>query len=89
MQFVVSSEDQERIIQWLHTEVYPEQIAHQKASGEFEGHRVAEQSWADGYPYDGAIGGGLTYEFTPTSIGVVFKVTSGDKVLDLTNYNDW
>ena len=42
------------------------------------------------YPYFGANGGDLTYEFTPTSIGLIVKVvhTSG-AVLDLTDYNSW
>jgi hypothetical protein len=42
-------------------------------------------------PYYGAIGGELTYMFTPTSLGVVVKVKheyTGD-VLDLTEYSDW
>ena len=39
--------------------------------------------------YKGAIGGGLTYCFTPTSIGTVIKVkcACGEEI-DLTNY-DW
>lgn len=45
----------------------------------------------DGYPYSGAIGGTLTYSFTPTSIGVVFKVKDNlsGEVLDLTDYDSW
>ena len=47
--------------------------------------------WARGVPYGGAIGGALTYEFTPTGLGVVTKVRfSGyDEVLDLTEYDSW
>jgi hypothetical protein len=37
----------------------------------------------------GAIGGATTYSFTPTGLGVIFKVTHFDKELDLTNYADW
>jgi hypothetical protein len=37
----------------------------------------------------GAIGGATTYSFTPTGLGVIFKVTHFDKELDLTNYEDW
>lgn len=37
----------------------------------------------------GAIGGATTYSFTPTTLGVIFKVTHFDKELDLTNYKDW
>ena len=38
----------------------------------------------------GAIGGGVTYHFTPTGLGVIASVscTCGNK-LDLTNVSDW
>lgn len=41
--------------------------------------------------YTGAIGGRFTYEFTPTSLGIVIKVRdSMDKdEIDLTDYNMW
>ena len=42
-------------------------------------------------PYYGAIGGGVTYHFTQTSVGVIITVTevlSGEK-LDLTDYDNW
>ena len=42
-----------------------------------------------GSDYGGAIGGATTYEFTPTSIGLVFKVRHFGKELDLTNYDEW
>lgn len=41
--------------------------------------------------YDGAIGGRLTYSFTPTSIGTIVKVKdnmSGSEI-DLTDYESW
>jgi hypothetical protein len=42
----------------------------------------------------GAIGGSLTYEFTPTSLGLITKVifcqdTPNEATLDLTEYGDW
>lgn len=39
----------------------------------------------------GAIGGAYRYSFTPTSIGVVFKVenTVTGVVLDLSDYENW
>lgn len=39
----------------------------------------------------GAIGGYLTYEFTPTSLGTVVKVVNNitRDVLDLTDYGSW
>lgn len=38
----------------------------------------------------GRLGGAYTYSFTPTSIGLVFKVvcSCGEK-LDLTDYDSW
>ena len=44
-----------------------------------------------GIPYYGAIGGSLTYMFTPTSLGVVTKVMHGytSNVLDLSDYENW
>lgn len=41
-------------------------------------------------PYYGAIGGALTYSFTPTGIGMIVKVThaTGNE-LDLTDYDEW
>lgn len=52
---------------------------------------ILESCWESGFPYGGAIGGNLTYSFTPTSLGVVVRVTdtlSGNS-LDLTEYLDW
>lgn len=42
----------------------------------------------------GAIGGAVTYAFTPTSLGIVTKViflrgTKHEQVLDLTDYDEW
>lgn len=40
-------------------------------------------------PYSGAIGGAVSYIFTPTSIGFVVKVRCYGKELDITDYSDW
>jgi hypothetical protein len=48
-------------------------------------------SWKEGYPYTGAIGGGLTYHITPTNLGPIIKVSyilTGDEI-DLTDYDMW
>jgi hypothetical protein len=52
---------------------------------------LLESCWEDGFPYGGAIGGGFTFSFTPTSIGVVVKVHNvmTDDVLDLTDWELW
>lgn len=41
------------------------------------------------YPYMGAIGGGQTYCFTPTSLGVITVVEYGGEKIDLTDYDMW
>jgi len=39
-------------------------------------------------PYFGAIGGSLTYMFTPTELGVITEIKHANgEVLDLTDYN--
>lgn len=41
--------------------------------------------------YAGAIGGRITYSFTPTSLGVVIKARDffTKKEIDLTDYDSW
>lgn len=50
-----------------------------------------EQDKKTGTSYYGAIGGVLTYSFTPNGLGTVVKVTHDvtGAVLDLTNMEDW
>ena len=38
---------------------------------------------------EGAIGGGLSYTFTPTGLGEIVKVKYFDKELDLSDYESW
>ena len=41
-------------------------------------------------PYSGALGGKLTYTFTPTNIDTIIKVKCAcGKELDLTDYTNW
>lgn len=42
-------------------------------------------------PYYGAIGGGITYSFTQTSLGVILvvKETITGETLNLTDYESW
>lgn len=42
------------------------------------------------FPPTGAIGGGLTYSFTPTGLGVIIKVkcACGEEA-DVTDYDSW
>lgn len=41
--------------------------------------------------YYGAIGGGYTYHFTPTALGVIIQIENNltKVVLDLTDYDSW
>lgn len=40
---------------------------------------------------DGAVGGAFTYHFTPTSIGVVTKVSNAHtgETIDISDYENW
>jgi hypothetical protein len=44
-----------------------------------------------GETYAGAIGGGYTFEFTPTGLGVIFVVknTIKNKKINLTDFDSW
>ena len=50
---------------------------------------IIVESWEMGYPYEGAIGGSLTYEITPTSLGGIIKVKMYGQEIDLTEYETW
>jgi hypothetical protein len=79
-----------KINDWLRNVIYPPVIERQKASPMPDQMRsLMESFWEKGYPYEGAIGGGLTYELSPTSIGMVLKVVAYGQTLDLTDYDSW
>ena len=42
-----------------------------------------------GKPYAGAIGGGLTWKITGTSVGTVVKVLYWGEEIDLSGYENW
>lgn len=74
---------------WLDS-CYAEDVAKQKAevvNPDF----AHTSSWELGFPYHGAIGGGVTFELTGTSLGYVVKATYGplNKTIDLTEYESW
>lgn len=89
MKFEISIEDHHRIHDWRMKEVYPEIIAQQKERAGDTPSVIEKDCWDQGYPYGGAIGGDLTYSFTPTSLGLVTEVECYGKKLNLTNYEDW
>lgn len=86
--FTLTPEQHDRINVWLTTTVYPETIERQRATIKMA-HEFVVQCWDAGYPWEGASGGGLTYSFTPTSVGVVERVKYGEYELDLTEYDLW
>lgn len=89
MRFEITPEQESVVNEWLKRNVYPKLIEEQKASGQFNS-SIAEDCWEMGFPYEGAIGGAVTYEFTPTSVGIVKKVRYTDRFeLDLTDYGNW
>ena len=72
--YSIAAEDVSKIMSWLQDEVYPEAIAYQKKQGYNDS--MFESAWESGYPYTGAAGGGLSYIYTPTSIGLHFNCLS-------------
>lgn len=95
--FTITAEQEARVEKWLREEVYPIWIEYQKLTTDFPT-EMHHYCWGIGYPYEGAIGGGLSYEFTPTSIGTIEAATyphfaagtPGNKFrLDLTDYDLW
>lgn len=89
LQFNISSEEQIKIQAWLKDEVYPLEVARQRGHNKNPS-PLEIDCWEQGFPYQGAIGGGVTYCFTPTSLGEVTIVKYGsDYELNLTDYGSW
>lgn len=93
MQFQVTAEEHDKIQTWLTTVIYPPIVAKQ-LQNPITAPYVCEDIDGIKYPYMGAIGGGLTYTFSPTGLGMVFKVSHMDvdgkeQTLDLTEYDMW
>lgn len=88
---------QREINKWLTEVIYPAAIAAQKAeydSGEkpYDARFVAARmSWESGYPYAGAIGGDVTYQFTSTGLGDILVVSTpwSDETLNVTEFETW
>lgn len=95
MKFEITSAELNKVNHWLYSTVYPAEIAFQKKKIKKRdpARAYAEEMWEEGYPYTGASGGGLSYVFTPTSIGVQllakYKALGPEAVLDLTDYGSW
>lgn len=54
-------------------------------------YQLYKDCWDTGYAYGGAIGGILTYSFTPTSVGeaLVVRHNLTGEAINLSNYNNW
>lgn len=92
IQFVVTKGMARAVNEWLSTSVYPVMIAKQKEQNK-NPDAFVQACWEQGRPYEGAIGGGLTYEFTNTSIGTIvsarYSTYGTDYKLDLTDHSDF
>ncbi len=93
MKFELDANQITRVNEWLKAIVYPTIIEKQKQSETLNENPFAKHCWELGYPYEGAIGGGVTYAFTPTSIGdvcnVIYKTFDNEFKLDISNYDEW
>lgn len=88
MQFTLSQSQVEKLEKWRE-EVFKEAIEIQREKMSPEDFSLLT---VDGeFPYYGAIGGGLTYSFIQTGLGVIATVKESitGKEIDLTNYNEW
>ena len=88
MHFELSKEQNEKVDKWLREEVYPE-VVEQQMANTLHPTPFHYDCWESGLPYEGAIGGALTYYFTTTSLGTVVKVKYATYELDLTDYDSW
>ena len=81
MEFILEHEDIKKVHEWQ-KRVWSEYLAK---------HPELRDPDFPEYPYMGAIGGGTTYSFTPTSLGVIVKVHDAltKEVLDLSDYDSW
>jgi hypothetical protein len=94
MRFETTQKQDNQIKNWLHKTVYPIVVAKQKESGHYDNEEFYFICY-DGvqYPYEGAIGGGLTWKFTGTSIGdiivAVYNCAGLEFELNVTDYDSW
>ena len=94
MQFEITDEENAKVRKWLNEVAYPPLIEKQLQDPETAAQLFEDENGKIKYPYLGAIGGGVTYTFTPTGLGVVTKVifakgTDAEMELDLTDYDCW
>lgn len=54
-----------------------------------EQYKKAQKWMKERTKYSGAVGGQFSFTFTPTSIGMIAKVTDGKDELDITDISNW
>jgi hypothetical protein len=87
--FMLSKDQCEKVDTWLTEVVHPAIVEQQKKNGNC-GVWIVKDADGKELPYFGAIGGDVTYQFTPTSLGVIMKVLhSSGAEIDITDYSFW
>jgi hypothetical protein len=92
MNFSLTPEQKEKVNNWLKEQyVLAIEKQRQEITKSDSNYSFYEMCWDMGQPYTGAIGGGETYEFTPTSLGPIVKVRYSltDNTIDVTDYDMW
>lgn len=92
MNFSLSKEQMQKLNEWLliqYREIGEDQLANGSPMG--QAYRTDE---GVAVPYFGAIGGELTFEFSPTGLGdicvaVLCKGTKWEREINLTDYDSW
>ena len=96
MAFNLTKEQQEKANEWISEQdkifakLQVESLRKKVANGEYVDESTLEMA-EEGIPYFGAIGGGVTYSFTQTGLGVVIKLTHAgtEEELDVSDYDLW
>ena len=86
--FVITKYEQKQIAAWVKKQ--DAKVVHmQQQSGQFKGDPFVKKLHQRGKGYYGASGGALTFQFSPTGLGLIFKVTNAltQETLDLTEYD--
>jgi hypothetical protein len=84
--FSLTKSQQEKLNTWLAVQ-YKNMVEEQRKTMNKKDFKLLTENGK--YPYLGAVGGGLTYCFTPTSIGVITVVKFMEEQIDLTDYELW
>lgn len=90
--FSLDREQSLKVDHWIKTVIYPQVLARQEQCESIRD-LIFTDSKGVRHPYLGAIGGGVTYSFCPTSLGTITKVNWNDgtlnETLDVTDYDSW